>query len=73
MPQKLTPITERINGYCVVVVQEETNDGKPGAFLGCLLQTPNSDENDKLLLLGDAIKKFKILTLESKSKELDTQ
>ena len=71
MMRKLTPITEQINGYCVVVVQEETKDGKPGAFLGCLLRTPDSAENGPLLLLGEAIRKFKIFTLESNSQKLN--
>jgi hypothetical protein len=65
MTRKLTPITQQINGYCVVVVQEETKEGKPGAFLGCLLQSSDSDENGPFLSLGEAMGKFKILTLES--------
>jgi len=40
----------------VVVVPEETKDGKPDAFLGCLLQTPDCLENGLFLLLGEAIK-----------------
>jgi hypothetical protein len=62
MARNLTPITPIVSGYCVMVVQEETKDGKPGAFLGCLLQTPDCLENGPLLLLGEAIKRYKMLT-----------
>jgi hypothetical protein len=62
MTRKLTPITPLVNGYCVIVVQEATKDGNPGAFLGCLLQTPESSGDGPLLLLGEAIKKYKIFT-----------
>jgi hypothetical protein len=66
MTRKLTPITPLVNGYCVIVVQEATKGGNPGAFLGCLLQTPESSEDGPLLLLGEAIKKYKIFTASKK-------
>ena len=67
MTQKLTPITPRIKGYCVVVVQQANADGSPDAFLGCLLQTPDSADAGPLLLLGEAIRKFKALAAEQES------
>jgi hypothetical protein len=71
MNRKLTVITPEINGYCVVAVQEETKDGRPGAFLGCLLQTSGSAENGPLLLLGEAIRKYKVLAAKSAPKKQD--
>ncbi len=59
MTQKLAPITPRINGYRVVVVQEAKADGSPDAFLGCLLQTPDSSDVGPLLLLRGQVEVFR--------------
>jgi len=56
---KRTPITPRIEGYCVIIAQEENVDGTPGKFLGCHLQTPDSSDDGPALLLGEAIRRFK--------------
>jgi hypothetical protein len=55
MIRKLTRITPLIDGYAVVVVQKEGEDGKPGAFLGCLLETPESPDDGPFLLLAEAM------------------
>jgi len=64
MTNKLTPITPLTNGYQVVIVQEAKEDGTAGAFLGCLLQTPDYPDDGGLMLLGDAIREFKARTTE---------
>jgi hypothetical protein len=55
MNRKLTRITPLIDGYAVVVVQEEGADGKPGKFLGCLLETPDSSDDGPYMLLAKAM------------------
>jgi hypothetical protein len=62
MSKIFTPITQQTNGYRVVIVQEANEDGTHGAFVGCLLQTPDSPDNDRMMLLGDAFKEFKART-----------
>jgi hypothetical protein len=55
MTRKLTRITPLIDGYAVVVVQEEGEDGKPGEYLGCLLETPESPDDGPFVLLAEAM------------------
>ena len=59
MTKILTSITPLKNGYRVVVVQEANEDGTHGAFLGFMLQTPDNPDDDRIMLLGDAMKEFK--------------
>ena len=55
MTRKLTRITPLVDGYAVVVVQKEGGDGKPGVFLGCLLETPESPDDGPFMLLAEAM------------------
>ncbi len=64
MTKILTPITPLTNGYRVVIVQEANEDGTYGAYIGCMLQTPDSPDNDRMMLLGDAFKEYKARTPE---------
>ena len=59
---KLTMITPYKNGYAVAIAQAINDDGNTGAFLGCYLLTPDSPHGDKSMLLGDAIKAYKLFT-----------
>lgn len=55
----MTPITPMVNGCCVVVVQEATDSGSPGLFLGCILRIPDCDDIDRpMLLLSEAFREF---------------
>jgi hypothetical protein len=58
----LTPLTPMTDGYCVVIVQEATPDGTCGAYIGCMLQTPDSLDDGPMMLLGDVFKEFKART-----------
>ena len=64
MTKIFTPITPLTNGYRVVIVQEANEDGTHGAFVGCMLQTPDSPDNDRMMLLGEAFREFKARTAE---------
>ena len=64
MTRIFTPITPLTNGYRVVIVQEANEDGTHGAFVGCMLQTPDSPDNDRMMLLGEAFREFKARTAE---------
>jgi hypothetical protein len=64
MTKIFTPITPLTNGYRVVVVQEANEDGTYGAYIGCMLQTPDSPDDGPMMLLGDAFKEFKARTAE---------
>ena len=50
MTRKLTRIRPVVNGYAVVVAQEQGGDGKPGKFLGCFVQTPESQDDGPMML-----------------------
>jgi hypothetical protein len=58
MTRKLTRITPEINGYAVVIVQEASIDGKPGAYLGCIVQTPENIDDGAMVSLTDAMKEY---------------
>jgi len=58
MTRKLTRITPEINGYAVVIVQEASIDGKPGAYLGCIVQTPENIDDCAMVSLTEAMKEY---------------
>ena len=62
MTKIFTPLTPLTNGYQVVIVQEANEEGTHGAFVGCMLQTPDSPVNDRMMPLGNAMKEFKART-----------
>jgi len=62
MNRKLTAITPQVNGYSVVIVQEASVDGNPGAFLGCSVCTEDWYGDGPLLMLGEAMREYKRLT-----------
>jgi hypothetical protein len=62
MTKIFTPITPLTNGYRVVIVQEANDDGTHGAYVGCMLQTPDGADSDSMMLLGDAFREFKART-----------
>ena len=65
----MTPLTPMIHGYRVVVVQEANPDGTYGAYIGCMLETPDSpDGGGPMRLLGDAFMEFKARTAEQQNK-----
>ena len=55
MNRKLTRITPFVNGYAVVIAQEHGFSDKPGAYLGCFLQTPENLNNGTYMLLAEAM------------------
>jgi hypothetical protein len=65
----LTPLTPMIDGYRVVIVQEANPDGTYGAYIGCLLQAPDSPDGT-MMLLGDAFTEFKERTAEQENNRL---
>jgi hypothetical protein len=64
----LTPLTPMTAGYRVVVVQKANPDGTYGAYIGCMLQTPDHPDDGPMMLLGDAFKEFKAHTAKQQSK-----
>jgi len=62
MKRKFTPITPLANGCCVVIVQELNEDGTTGPYLGCLLKTLETSDDDRIVLLGEAIREYKART-----------
>jgi hypothetical protein len=58
MTRKLTRITPVVNGYAVVVVQKQGLGSKPGEFLGCFVQTPESQDDGPMMLLAEAMALF---------------
>jgi len=58
MTKQLTRITPVINGFAVVVAQEPNQDGKPGAFIGCFLQTPECANDGPLVSLTEAMNAY---------------
>jgi|GEM_PF-4025354 len=62
MPRKLTRITPVINGYAVVITQEQGINGQPGEYTGCFLQTPDSPDDGPTLLLTEAMDTYVQLT-----------
>jgi hypothetical protein len=62
MTRIFTPITPLTNGYRVVVVQAANPDGTYGAYIGCMLQTPDNPDDGSMMLLGDAFREFNART-----------
>jgi hypothetical protein len=65
----LTPLTPMIDGYRVVIVQEANPDGTYGAYIGCTLQSPDNQDNDRMMLLGDAFEEFRERTAPQEDEE----
>ena len=64
----MTPLTPMTAGYRVVVVQKANPDGTYGAYLGCMLQSPDNPDDGHMMLLGDAFKEFKARTAKQQNK-----
>ncbi len=62
MIRKLTRITPVVEGYAVVVAQEQSIDSKPGKYLGCFLQTPENPDDGPFTLLAEAMGAYLKLT-----------